>query len=110
VKCIYGKLMLPAAASVYAACRAAPSCKSDDNCVAEAGKSVGGAAADKYTTDCLARLMACAGSFKDDNCTPGVFAYEGAGAGAQACMAKPCDQITACFADLAAVKAIAACK
>ena len=54
-KCIYGRVMLPAAASAWVACRSAPSCKKDDECVAAAGTAVGGAAADKYGTDCLAR-------------------------------------------------------
>jgi hypothetical protein len=109
-KCIYGRVMLPAAASAYASCRGAPSCKGDDECVANAGRAVGGAAADKYATDCLARLKACPDSFRDDYCTPGVFAYPGSGPGAVECIAKPCDQIFKCFDSLQAIKDIAACK
>jgi hypothetical protein len=109
-KCIYGKVMLFAAAQVFATCRGAPSCKGDDFCVAQAGKSVGGAAADQYTQDCVARRTACNGSFKDDFCSPAVFAYPNAGPGAQACLAEPCDQINTCFANLQAIKDIQACK
>jgi hypothetical protein len=110
VKCIYGKVMLPEAAKSFAACRGAPSCKGDDLCVDEAGKSVGGAAASKYTTDCLARHTACSNGFKDDLCAPALFAYPNAGAGAQACLTKDCAQIESCIESLQAIKDIAACK
>jgi hypothetical protein len=110
IKCIYGRLLLPAAAASYASCRSAPSCKSDDTCVAEAGRAVGGAAADKYTTDCMARLMACSNGFKDDWCSPAVFAYAGAGPAAQECLAKPCAEINTCMGTIPVVQQIAACK
>jgi hypothetical protein len=88
----------------------APSCKGDDFCVAEAAKAVGGSAADKYTTDCIARRTACTNGFNDDYCSPAVFAYPTAGPGAQACLAQPCDQIKTCFESLQAIKDIQACK
>lgn len=109
-KCIYGRLMLPAAAQSYATCRSAPSCKGDDRCVAEAGLAVGGAAATKYVQDCSARRTACNGGFADDYCAPAFFAFDGAGPGAQACLVKACGEIQACIMDLKALKDIAACK
>ena len=109
-KCIYGRLMLPAAAQSYAACRSAPSCKGDDRCVAEAGLAVGGNAATKYVQDCSARRTACNGGFADDFCDPAFFAFDGAGPGAQACLVEACGEIQACIEDLKALKDIAACK
>lgn len=110
IKCIYGRLMLPKAASTYASCRAAPSCESDDKCVVEAARAVGGGAADTYASDCEARLTECSDAFKDDFCSPALFAYPGAGTGAQACLAEACAEISTCMTDLQAVKDIAACK
>jgi hypothetical protein len=110
IKCIYGRLMLPEAASAYASCRAAPSCKGDDECVVEAGRAAGGSAADTYASDCAARSTACAGAFEDDFCSPALFAYPGAGPGAQACLAKPCAEIEDCIKSLQALEDIAACK
>ncbi len=110
VKCIYGQVMLPDAAAAFASCRGAPSCKSDDACGDAAGWSVGGAAATQYTTDCVARRSACSNSFGDDYCGVILFAYPGAAAGAQACLAQPCNDIAACMSQLQAVKDIAACK
>jgi hypothetical protein len=110
VKCIFGKVMLPAAATSFAACRAAPSCKGEDLCVVEAGAAVGGAAATQYTNDCVARRTGCANAFDGELCSPAVFAYPNAGPGAQGCLAQACDQIETCIENLQAIKDIQACK
>jgi hypothetical protein len=109
-KCIYGKVMLPAAAEAYASCRGAPSCKGDDFCVAKAGQAVGGTASMQYATDCVSRRAACSNSFDEDLCTPAAFAYPNLGAGAQTCLTKDCAQIQSCMEGLQAIKDIEACK
>jgi hypothetical protein len=109
-KCIYGRVMLPAATTAYATCRAAPSCKSDDACVVEAGQAVGGAAATTYTQACATRQGECPGQISGELCGAGLFAYPDAGVGAQDCLAKPCADIRACILALPALVAIAACK
>lgn len=97
-KCIYGRLMSRTAADAYFACHSAPSCKGDDSCAAEAGRAVGGAAADAYFDECRAKLEACPDSFRDDNCTPGLFAFPTLRDAAQACLARPCGELDDCFA------------
>ena len=110
-KCIYGEVMLPEASAFYSACRAAPSCKDDDECVEEAGRTVGAAAADAYTAACLERhSKECANAFSLELCGPSLFAYPGAGTGAQACLAMACAEIESCIRGLPALVRIAECK
>lgn len=108
-KCIYGRLMAPAAVSAYASCNGFPSCKGDDGCIAEAGEAVGGQASRDYVTACLAKVQECGPALLDDElCTTAAYAYTGIGASVTACLAKPCADQKACFT--AAVAPIAACK
>jgi hypothetical protein len=108
-KCLYGRLMEPAAVTAYAACHGFPSCTGDDRCIAQAGEAVGGQAARDYTTACLAKVTECGAAFPDDElCSPAAFAYKGIGAGAAACLAKPCADQKACFDAILAP--IVACK
>lgn len=109
-KCVYGKVMLAEAASIYATCRGAPSCMSDDACVDQAGQSLGGAAVTKYLSDCSARRIACSNTFGDEYCSPSLFAYPGAGPGAQSCLGEECDKIDTCLLGLQALKDKAACE
>lgn len=100
-KCIFGK-MLPESAVEYSNCHSAPSCKSQDTCVIAAGKLAGGSAATQFATDCANRLTACPKAFDDENCNEAPFAWPGIGAAAQACLAKPCEEIDACMKSLGA--------
>ena len=106
-KCLYGRLMEPAAVTVYATCHGFPSCVGDDRCIAQAGEAVGGQAARDYATACLAKATECGAAFPDDElCSPAAFAYKGIGPGAAACIVKPCADQKACFdALLAPIKA-----
>ncbi len=106
-KCLYGRLMEPAAVTAYATCYGFPSCVGDDRCIAQAGEAVGGQAARDYATACLAKATECGAAFPDDElCSPAAFAYKGIGAGAAACLTKPCADQKACFdALLAPIKA-----
>lgn len=97
-KCIYGRLMSRTAANAYFTCYSAPSCKSDDTCAGEAGRAAGGAAADAYSDDCRAKLEACPDSFKDDLCSPALFAFPNLRDAARACLSRPCGELDDCFA------------
>lgn len=108
-KCIYGRVMSRTAADAYFDCYSAPSCRSDDDCVAEAGKAVGGAAADAYSKDCLAKVESCpAAGVNGELCSPAIFAYPDVRDAAKACLAKSCEELDACFG--ASVKPISDCK
>jgi hypothetical protein len=108
-KCIYGRAMSRTAADAYFECYSSPSCKSDDECVAEAGKAVSGAAADTYTDECLAKIESCPGAgVNGELCSPAIFAYPEVTDAVQACLAKACEELDACFG--AAVKPISDCK
>jgi len=102
--------MLPAASTAYSKCRAAPSCKGDDQCVADAGRAMGGSDADKYVSDCAARVSACNGAFSGEYCSTSLFAYPGTGALAQSCLAKACGEIVACITASDSLQRVAACK
>lgn len=106
-KCIYGRLMSRTAANAYFSCYSSPSCKGDDECAAEAGKAAGGAAADTYTNDCVAKREECPDT-SDDFCSPAIFAYPNVRDAAQACLSKPCAELETCFK--AAAQAISDCK
>ena len=108
-KCISGRLMSRTAANAYFDCYSAPACRSDDDCVAEAGKAVSGGAADAYTKDCLAKVESCpAAGVNGELCSPAIFAYPNVRDAAQACLAKTCEELDACFG--ASVKPISDCK
>ncbi len=108
-KCLYGRIMEPAAVDAYATCYASPSCKGDDACIELAGETVGGRAATAYTTACGDKATACGADFPSKEfCTPAVYAYAGVGAAAMDCLAKPCADQKTCFAE--AVKPIVDCK
>lgn len=107
-KCIYGKLMKPEATTVYASCFGAPSCKTDDRCVSEAGLKVGGTAASDYSDACLKKVTECGTAFAADVCAAAAFAYPGIGEAVQACLPKSCADAKTCFA--AAYAPIASCK
>jgi hypothetical protein len=106
-KCIYGRVMSRTAANAYFSCYSAPSCKSDDQCAAEAGQAVAGPAAETYTKDCTAKVEACPGT-SNDFCSPAIFAYPDVRDAAQACMSKSCAELEPCLE--AAVKPISDCK
>jgi hypothetical protein len=97
-KCLYGRLMTSVAAAAYDACYSAPSCKSDDDCVNEAGKAAAGNdASTSYTNDCLAKTNECSLTSKNELCGAAVFAYTGTGEAFKACLAKTCSEIEACW-------------
>lgn len=97
-KCVYGRIVEPAAVAAYARCYGSPSCLGDDLCIAQAGESVGGQAARDYVTACLAKVDECGASFPDaELCSAAAYAYKGVGAGATACLAKTCAEQGACF-------------
>jgi hypothetical protein len=93
---------------IYVVCHGAPSCKSEDECLREAGLSVGGTAATEYESACKAKRTACPNSLDNDVCTAAAFAYTGLGSKAAACLTKSCAELPACFQ--AAVKPITDCK
>lgn len=108
-KCIYAQISEPAAVASYARCYGAPSCGGDDLCIAQAGEAVGGQASRDYVTACLAKVNECGAAFPDDElCSTAAYAYKGVGAGATACLARPCAEQKACFD--AALKPIKDCK
>jgi len=108
-KCLYGRLMTSVAAAAYDACYSAPSCKSDDDCVNEAGKAAAGNdASTSYTNDCLAKTTECSLTSKNELCGAAVFAYTGTGEAFKACLAKTCSEIQACWD--AALVPIKSCK
>jgi hypothetical protein len=100
--------MKPEATAAYAECFGAPSCKTDDRCVSDAGLKVGGTAASDYTDKCLKKREECGTAFTADFCGTGAFAYPGVGEAAAACLPKACGEIKACF--VAAYSSIQACK
>lgn len=99
-KCLYGRLMKPEATAAYAECYGAPTCKSDDECVAVAGTKAGGSAATDYATACQSKRTACGATFSADFCGSGAFAYSGVGEAAKDCLAKPCADIKTCLTDI----------
>lgn len=107
-KCLYGHLMTSAAAASYNACYAAPSCKSDDACIDEAGQAVGGADATTYSNDCVTKLDSCSLSSRSSVCSPALFVYTGVIDALKACLGKDCSELGACLD--AAVAPIKACK
>lgn len=108
-KCLYGRIMEPAAVDAYATCYASPSCKGDDDCILSAGFAAGGQASNDYAVACEKKSVECGSDFPSKElCTPAAFAYTGVGAALTACLAKPCADQKACFA--AAVKPIVDCK
>ncbi len=108
-RCLYARIAEPAAVASYAACYGAPSCKGDDLCIAQAGEAVGGQPARDYVTACTAKVAECGAAFPDSElCSPAAYAYQGVGAAASACLAKPCAEQKGCFD--AALKPIKDCK
>ena len=108
-KCVYGRIVEPAAVASYARCFGSPSCLGDDLCIAQAGEAVGGQAARDYVAACLAKVNECGVAFPDaELCSAAAYAYKGVGAGATACLAKSCAEQGACFDAL--LKPIKDCK
>jgi hypothetical protein len=101
-----GSVLRPEVATGYQTCIVTRACGvSDDTCIAaEEAKFLNDPATSQFRTSCFARRTACleAGpAFADDNCaTFGVFkdAFRASWAD---CLNKPCDQISACFGNLA---------
>jgi hypothetical protein len=109
-KCFYVKNMSEQATSLYAACRANPSCKGDDGCVREAGIAIGGAAATKYETDCVAKAQSCNSVVDGDLCGASLYAYKGDKAAVEACLAKPCAEVSTCIKATLLFTEFAKCK
>ena len=99
-------VLRPETAVGYETCLVTRACGvADDKCIgAEEAKFLQDPATTKFRTDCFARKTACleaGASFADDNCaTFGVFKDSFRASWAD-CLTKPCDQISACFGNLA---------
>lgn len=101
-----GAVLRPESSAGYQTCLITKACNvSDDTCIgAEEAKFLQDSATLKFRQECFARRTACleAGTaFGDDSCgTFGVFkdAFRASWAD---CLTKPCDQIGACFSNLA---------
>jgi hypothetical protein len=107
-RCVY-RLLDPIAAQAYATCHGAPSCKGNNECRELAAKQVAGQAATDYVAECTAKLTTCGtGTFSDDFCGAGAFAYPGIGPAARACLLKACNEVSACLQGVA--KPISDCK
>ncbi|CAN5721716.1 hypothetical protein BH09MYX1_BH09MYX1_60050 [soil metagenome] len=102
--CIEGALR-PASASGYETCLVTRACNvNDDKCIGdEEAKFASDPTTVKFRQDCIARRSAClegGTAFADDNCAVfGVFT-DPFRTSWNACLAKPCDQISACFGAL----------
>lgn len=97
-KCIHARNMEPGAVAAFASCMGYPTCGDAVFCDGAASTTFAKKDASDFVAACGAKHLGCGDVFDRDLCSSVPYAYTGAAALANACLAKACAEMGPCLA------------